>query len=211
MNHERIAFARALEAGFGDAHAQWSQVLIAISLISFVVGAFGGLAQKDIQRLLAYSLIANIGYALLGLAESPTCRRVALLGYFGETSAPCGNCDICDDPPETFDGTQAAQKVLSAVLRTGESYGAGHVIDVLLGNATDRIRARDAEVREAARTEALAGFEWEMTDRAVPKVVPCDCKHPQHARLVGDDSPLTHASFDFVPHRRLVGPWEQTP
>ena len=80
--------------------------------------------------------------ALLGLAESPSCRRVALLGYFGESSMPCGNCDICDDPPETFDGTQAAQKVLSAVLRTGESYGAGHVIDVLLGNATDRIRAR---------------------------------------------------------------------
>lgn len=80
--------------------------------------------------------------ALLGLAESPTCRRVALLGYFGETAAPCGNCDICDDPPQTFDGTQAAQKVLSAVLRTGESYGAGHIIDVLLGVETDRIRAR---------------------------------------------------------------------
>lgn len=80
--------------------------------------------------------------ALLGLAESPTCRRVALLGYFGETAAPCSNCDICDDPPQTFDGTQAAQKVLSAVLRTGESYGAGHIIDVLLGVETDRIRAR---------------------------------------------------------------------
>lgn len=80
--------------------------------------------------------------ALLGLAESPGCRRVALLGYFGETATPCGNCDICDDPPQTFDGTEAAQKVLSAVLRTGESYGAGHIIDVLLGTETDRIRAR---------------------------------------------------------------------
>lgn len=80
--------------------------------------------------------------ALLGLAESPGCRRVALLSYFGETAAPCGNCDICDDPPETFDGTEAAQKVLSAVLRTGESYGAGHIVDVLLGIETDRIRAR---------------------------------------------------------------------
>jgi ATP-dependent DNA helicase RecQ len=81
-------------------------------------------------------------YALLGLAESPGCRRVALLGYFGETATPCGNCDICDDPPQTFDGTEAAQKVLSAVLRTGESYGAGHIIDVLFGTETDRIRAR---------------------------------------------------------------------
>lgn len=80
--------------------------------------------------------------ALLGLAESATCRRVALLGYFGETTEACGNCDICDAPPETFDGTQAAQKVLSAVLRTGQSYGAGHIIDVLIGNETDRIRAR---------------------------------------------------------------------
>ncbi|WP_415129609.1 DNA helicase RecQ [Paracoccus sp. (in: a-proteobacteria)] len=80
--------------------------------------------------------------ALLGLAESPTCRRVALLSYFGEAAAPCGNCDICDAPPETFDGTEAAQKVLSAVLRTGQSYGAGHIIDVLLGIATDRIQAR---------------------------------------------------------------------
>lgn len=89
--------------------------------------------------------------------------------------------------------------------------GAREISDRDLRAIADLIRARDAEVREAARTEALAGFEWEMTDRAVPKVVPCDCKHPQHARLVGDDSPLTHASFDFVPHRRLVGPWEQTP
>jgi len=80
--------------------------------------------------------------ALLGLAESATCRRVALLGYFGETAGPCGNCDICDAPPETFDGTEAARKVLSAVLRTGETYGAGHIIDVLTGTETDRIRQR---------------------------------------------------------------------
>ncbi|WP_170295326.1 DNA helicase RecQ [Paracoccus aestuariivivens] len=80
--------------------------------------------------------------ALLGLADSATCRRVALLGYFGETAEPCGNCDICDTPPEVFDGTQAARKVLSAILRTGESYGSGHIIDVLIGNATDRIQAR---------------------------------------------------------------------
>ncbi|MDS9466932.1 DNA helicase RecQ [Paracoccus sp. MBLB3053] len=80
--------------------------------------------------------------ALLGLAESPTCRRVALLGYFGETTGNCGNCDICDAPPETFDGTKDAQKVLSAVLRTGESFGAGHIIDVLIGNATERVQQR---------------------------------------------------------------------
>ncbi|MBN9480242.1 MAG: NADH-quinone oxidoreductase subunit NuoN [Bordetella sp.] len=63
-----VLIARVLVEGFGLAHAQWAQVLILISLISFAVGAFGGLMQKDIQRLLAYSSIINIGYALLGIA-----------------------------------------------------------------------------------------------------------------------------------------------
>ena len=76
-----VLIARALEAGFGDAHAQWSQVLIAISLISFVVGAFGGLVQKDIQRLLAYSSIANIGYALLGIAAGTSAGLQAMLMF----------------------------------------------------------------------------------------------------------------------------------
>ncbi len=80
--------------------------------------------------------------ALLGLAEATGCRRVALLRYFGEEAGPCGNCDICDNPPECFDATEAAQKVLSAILRTGQTYGAGHVIDVLTGTMTDRIRSR---------------------------------------------------------------------
>ncbi|CAL1691740.1 NADH-quinone oxidoreductase subunit N [Brevundimonas subvibrioides] len=63
-----VLFARALSEGFLQAHDQWAQVLILIALASFVVGAWGGLAQKDIQRLLAYSSIANIGYAILGIA-----------------------------------------------------------------------------------------------------------------------------------------------
>ena len=80
--------------------------------------------------------------ALLGLAETHGCRRKALLRYFGETAEPCGNCDTCADPVDTFDGTQAVQKALSAVLRTEESFGAGHLIDILTGNDTDKIRAR---------------------------------------------------------------------
>src|SRR6056297_3059019 len=80
--------------------------------------------------------------ALLGLAEALECRRAALLRYFGEEAAACGNCDLCDTPPETFDGTQAVRKALSAILRTGEYFGAGHVIDVLTGNETDKVRAR---------------------------------------------------------------------
>jgi ATP-dependent DNA helicase RecQ len=80
--------------------------------------------------------------ALLGLAETLECRRVALLRYFGEQAAPCGHCDLCETPPETFDGTEAVQKALSAILRTEERFGAGHLIDILTGNPTDKVRAR---------------------------------------------------------------------
>jgi ATP-dependent DNA helicase RecQ len=80
--------------------------------------------------------------AVLGLAEALTCRRANLLAYFGETDVTCGKCDLCDTPPETFDGTTAVRKGLSAILRTGEYFGAGHLIDVLTGNATEKVLAR---------------------------------------------------------------------
>ena len=80
--------------------------------------------------------------ALLGLAEALTCRRQALLGYFGEEAAPCGNCDLCDKPAEVFDGTTPVRMALSAALRTGENFGAGHLIEILLGSETDKIRQR---------------------------------------------------------------------
>jgi ATP-dependent DNA helicase RecQ len=80
--------------------------------------------------------------ALLGLAEAVSCRRQKLLGYFGETSEPCGNCDLCASPPAVFDATTAVQKALSAILRTGEYFGAGHLIDILTGTETDKVRAR---------------------------------------------------------------------
>ena len=77
--------------------------------------------------------------ALLGLVESASCRRVALLDYFGEESPPCGNCDNCLEPPILWEATEAARKALSAIYRTGQRFGAGHVIDVLLGKATDKV------------------------------------------------------------------------
>jgi ATP-dependent DNA helicase RecQ len=77
--------------------------------------------------------------ALIGLAEMPGCRRVALLAYFGERlDQPCGNCDNCLNPPETEDGTVLAQKALSAVYRTGQRFGVGYVCDVLAGKADER-------------------------------------------------------------------------
>jgi len=80
--------------------------------------------------------------ALLGLAEALSCRRVTLLGYFDESAQPCGHCDLCDTPPETFDATEAVRKALSAALRTEEWFGAGHLIDILTGTMTDKIRQR---------------------------------------------------------------------
>src|SRR6056297_1471075 len=83
--------------------------------------------------------------ALLGLAEALECRRKTLLGYFGEEAQACGHCDLCADAPDVFDGTQAVRKALSAVLRTGEMFGTGHLIDVLTGNETDKVRQRGHE------------------------------------------------------------------
>ncbi|MGA0611174.1 DNA helicase RecQ [Caldimonas sp. KR1-144] len=83
--------------------------------------------------------------ALLALAEATDCRRVRLLGYFGEASHPCGNCDNCLDPPATWDGTEAARKLLSCIYRFAQhgrgprAFGAGHLIDVLRGKKTDKV------------------------------------------------------------------------
>ena len=79
--------------------------------------------------------------ALLGYAESTSCRRQRLLAYFGESMLqPCGNCDNCQEPAQTWDGSVAAQKALSCVIRTGQRFGVGHLIDVLRGDGGERVR-----------------------------------------------------------------------
>ncbi|MEO0866185.1 MAG: RQC domain-containing protein, partial [Pseudomonadota bacterium] len=80
--------------------------------------------------------------ALLGLAEAQTCRRKTLLSYFEDEPDACGRCDLCDAPPECFDGTEAVMKALSAVLRTDESFGVGHLTDILVGSLTEKVRQR---------------------------------------------------------------------
>src|SRR5665213_2906346 len=80
---------------------------------------------------------------ILGLCEISECRRVRLLDYFGEASGPCGNCDNCLVPPEQWDGTQVAQKLMSCVYRceaaSGFGFGAQHVIDILRGSHTAKV------------------------------------------------------------------------
>ncbi len=93
-----------------------------------------GEAPQDVKRVEHAKL-----EALLGVCETAGCRRQALLSHFGETlEQPCGNCDNCLDPVETFDGTVAAQKAISAAVRTGQRYGVGHLVDVLLGIKNDK-------------------------------------------------------------------------
>jgi len=78
--------------------------------------------------------------AMLGLCEITSCRRQVLLNYFGDDlPEPCGNCDNCLEPVDTWDGTEAAQMALSAVYRTGQRFGVKYVVDVLLGAETDKI------------------------------------------------------------------------
>jgi len=80
--------------------------------------------------------------AMLGLCEMTTCRRQALLAYFDEDlPQPCGNCDNCLNPPETMDGTVAAQKAISSAFRSGQLFGTSYLIDILLGKTTERITA----------------------------------------------------------------------
>ncbi len=88
--------------------------------------------QKRIER-------QKLNY-LLGLCEASTCRRQILLEYFGDSCAPCGNCDNCALKPETFDATVAAQKAISCVHRTGQRFGVAYLIDVLLGSEDQRIK-----------------------------------------------------------------------
>jgi ATP-dependent DNA helicase RecQ len=91
--------------------------------------------------------------ALLGWCELTECRRLPLLAYFGErrdAAPPCGNCDNCVAPPATWDGTEAARKLLSAIYRTGQSFGAAHVVDVLVGHSTEKVTRH--------RHEALSVF-----------------------------------------------------
>jgi ATP-dependent DNA helicase RecQ len=100
---------------------------------------------------------------MLALCETVECRRVQLLGYFGQESTACGNCDTCLSPPETWDGTVPAQKLLSTIVRLqrerNQRYGAGQLVDILLGRSTPRVTQLGHE------TLATFGIGQELSDQ----------------------------------------------
>ncbi|MCE7913107.1 MAG: DNA helicase RecQ [Nitrosomonas sp. PRO4] len=115
---------------------------------AWMVYGFGDVVQQ--RRMISESetqyefkqIAARKLEAMLLLCEATTCRRSHMLSYFGETVAAgvCGNCDVCLNPPQVWDATVEVQKALSCVYRTGQNFGAGHLIDVLRGNRTERIQ-----------------------------------------------------------------------
>lgn len=124
--------------------------------------------------------------ALLGICETTGCRRQALLAHFGETyPKPCGNCDTCLSPVETWDGTEAAQKLMSAVYRTGQRFGTGHVIDVLTGKTTEKTtRFGHDALSVFGIGETIALKTWQSIARQLVAAGYIDVDHAQFGALI---------------------------
>lgn len=124
--------------------------------------------------------------ALLGICETAGCRRQALLAHFGETyPEPCGNCDTCLSPVETWDGTEPAQKLMSAIYRTGQRFGTGHVIDVLLGKTSEksaRFGHDSLSVFGIGQEHSLK--TWQSITRQIVAAGYVDVDHAQYGALV---------------------------
>ena len=137
-------------------------------------------ASDDVKRIERAQL-----NALLGCCETTECRRKTLLQHFGEAHAgACGNCDNCLEPVRSFDGTEAAQKVLSAIYRTGQRYGAAHVIDVLRGMATEKVqRARHDALPTFGVGRDLDARAWQSVTRQLAAMGVIFVDHEAHGGL----------------------------
>jgi ATP-dependent DNA helicase RecQ len=172
-----------------------------------------GLADVVLQRRLIDSSEGDLAHrrrlaghldAMLALCETVECRRAQLLGYFGEPAAgPCGNCDTCLTPAQTWDGTVAAQKLLSAVYRLkrerGQQFGAGQVIDILLGKQTPKIMQNN---HESLTVFGVGGDLTELQWRGVVRQLLAQrllAVHGDYATLM-----LTPASNDVLASQRQV-------
>ncbi|KMW56410.1 ATP-dependent DNA helicase RecQ [Candidatus Rhodobacter oscarellae] len=120
----------------------------------WIDGSDAPVEQKRIQH-------QKLG-ALLGLCETATCRRQVLLNYFDDSCEPCGNCDTCDQAPETFDASIAAQKAISCAYRTGQRFGVSYLIEVLLGTDNDRIeKFGHAQISTYGIGKEFSKAEWQ--------------------------------------------------
>ncbi|MFV8825742.1 DNA helicase RecQ [Thauera sp. WH-2] len=141
---------------------------------------------------------------LVGLVEATTCRRQHLLAYFGEESSSCGNCDNCLHPPQTWDATEAARKALSCVYRTGQRYGAGHLIDVLRGERTDKVVERGhQDITTFGIGSEFDEKRWRMVFRQLVarEFVAVDHERYNALRLTDAARPLLRGEAEF--HLRL--------
>jgi ATP-dependent DNA helicase RecQ len=148
--------------------------------------------------------------AMLGLCETSQCRRLRLLAYFGEAAAPCGNCDVCLEPPELSDGTVAAQKLLSCVYRLGrergQRFGAGQVIDILRGKSTDKVRKwRHDELSVFGVGADLSESAWRGVLRHLIALGIVEVDHSAFGTLA-----LTHASGAVLKGERQLTLRRQT-
>ena len=123
--------------------------------------------------------------SMLGLCELSTCRRQTLLSYFDETgSAPCGYCDNCQNPPEQWDGTEAAQKALSCIFRTDQRFGVNYIIDILQGKVDERIqRNGHDQISTFAIGKDMAVTEWRSIFRQLIALAYIDIDMERHGAL----------------------------
>ncbi len=138
--------------------------------------------------------------ALVGYCEAGACRRQILLNYFGDQGAPCGNCDTCQSPPDTIDGTVAAQKIISTIYRTGQLFGGKHIVDVLLGKETPQT--------EKHRHKGLS--VWGVGSEHDGKVWESFIRQLVAANLLGVDSEghgglyITPEGAEFLKEKRAI-------
>ncbi|HTJ62711.1 MAG TPA: DNA helicase RecQ [Alphaproteobacteria bacterium] len=144
-----------------------------------------GEAPEEVKRIERTKL-----EALLGICETAGCRRQALLAHFGERlEAPCGNCDTCLEPVETFDGTVAAQKAISAAVRTGQRFGVGHLVDVLLGAENERIqRFGHDKLPTYGIGRELDRKEWSSVFRQLVVLGLLEVAHDDYGALKGTEA-----------------------
>ena len=132
--------------------------------------------------------------SLLGFCESTECRRKSLLGWFGEPHpGNCGNCDNCMEPPQSWDGTTAARKALSCVYRTGQRFGAGHIIDVLRGAVTEKVtRFGHEELSTFGIGSDLDAKQWSSVFRQLVAagLLEADIERHGALRLTADSAPV---------------------